>query len=102
MLTTKKARSMLGRMAGLRSAKRQREQKWPNLRKAWAAHRRKATLKRRVVPPAPAFIQKRQERNEIAEAELTLVLTNLEAKRRRETERQAGLALERARARLRD
>ena len=88
---------MLGRTAGRRSAKRQREQKWPNLQKAWAAHRRKAALKRRIVPAAP-FIQQEQERNQLAEAEIALVLANVEAKRRRETQWQAHLALERARA----
>ncbi len=89
-------------MAGLRSMKRQREQKWPNLQKAWAAHRRKAAMKRRMVPVAPAFVQQREERNEFAEAEIALVLANVEAKRRRETEWQARLALERTRAGCRD
>jgi hypothetical protein len=46
MLTSKEARSMLGRLAGRRSAKKQREQKWPNLQKAWSARRRKAAQKR--------------------------------------------------------
>ena len=45
---------MLGRMAGLRSMRRQREQRWPNLQKAWTARRRKAAQRREARGvPAP-------------------------------------------------
>ena len=90
---------MLGRLGGLRSAKGQREQKWPNLQKAWAEHRRKAAMKRRIVPASSAFVQRQHERTELAEAELSLVLANVEAGKKRETHWQARLALERRRAR---
>lgn len=93
---------MLGRMAGLRSAMRQREQKWPNLQKAWATRRKKAALKRPIVPSEPAFIQREPGRNEVAQAEIVLALANVEAQRRREIQRQGRLALERARARCGD
>ena len=45
-LTTDRARSMLGRLAGLRSAARQRALGWPNLKLGTAGLRRKAALRR--------------------------------------------------------